>query len=85
MAEAPLAVVIAGVGGVTLGILHRQLGHLGVHTVELRYAVLLPVLQIETVLSLVEIVQIRALIGDLLISCSCTERIVYWHPYKIVA
>ena len=85
MSEASFAVVAAGAGGVTVRLLHLQLGHLRVNAVQLRHAVLLPVLQIETVLSLVEIVQIRALIGDLLISCSCTERIVYWHPLKIVA
>ena len=33
MPEAALAVVVAGVGGVTLGILHRQLRQLGVNTV----------------------------------------------------
>ena len=45
MPEAALAVVVAGVGGVTLGILHLQLRQLGVHTVLLWHAVLPQVLQ----------------------------------------
>ena len=45
VAEAPLAVVVAGVGGVAVGIIHLQLRHLGVHAVELRHAVLPHVLQ----------------------------------------
>lgn len=42
--KAPLAVVAAGVGGVAVGVLHVELGELGVHAVQLGHAVLLPVL-----------------------------------------
>ena len=44
MSKAPLAVVAAGVGGVAVGVLHTELGQLRVHAVQLRHAVLLPVL-----------------------------------------
>ncbi len=44
VAKAALAVVAAGVGGVTVGVLHAELGQLRVHTVQLGNAVLLPVL-----------------------------------------
>ena len=44
MAKAPLAVVAAGVGRVAVGVLHAELGQLRVHTVQLRHAVLFPVL-----------------------------------------
>ena len=45
MAEASLAVVAAGVGGVAVRVLHAQLGELRVHAVQLRHAVLLQVLK----------------------------------------
>ena len=45
MAEASLAVVTAGVGRVAVRVLHAQLGELRVHAVQLRHAVLLPVLE----------------------------------------
>ena len=43
--EASLAVVAAGVGGVTVRILQLNLRHLGVHAVQLRHAVLPHVLK----------------------------------------
>ena len=44
MSEASLAMVAAGAGGVTVWFLNFQPGHLGVHTMQLRHAVLLQVL-----------------------------------------
>ena len=45
MSEASFAVVAAGAGGVTVRLLHLQLGHLRVHAVQLRHAVLPQVLE----------------------------------------
>ena len=45
VAPTSLAVVAAGVGRVAVRVLHAQLGELRVHAVQLRHAVLLPVLE----------------------------------------